>query len=48
MFEEEKFGDRDYVSINGDFEGGTLRVWELYDTDNKKHYCIIVHKKRTF
>lgn len=27
LYEDEKFGDKDYVFVNGDFEGGSVRIW---------------------
>jgi hypothetical protein len=27
MYLEEKFSDKDYISVSGDFEGGSLQVW---------------------
>ena len=46
LYEEEKLGEKSYAAVSGDFEGGSLRGWELTDVSDRRHYCILVHRRK--
>lgn len=47
MYLEEKFELKEYLWVNGDFEGGSAKFWEAVDEKERKHYCLLVHCKKS-